>query len=48
MPISLHALITRKAISPRFAIKTLRNMSQDAFHQTRRRYFNKINQLALY
>jgi len=26
MPISLHALITRSAISPRFAINTLRNM----------------------
>jgi len=30
----LHALITRKAISPRLAINTLRNINPDAFHQT--------------
>ncbi len=33
MPISLHALMTRSAISPRFAINTLRNINPDAFHQ---------------
>src|SRR5258708_19729585 len=34
IPISLHALITRSAISPRFAIRTLRNINPDAFHRT--------------
>ena len=34
MPISLHALITRSAISPRFAINTLRNINADAFRRT--------------
>src|SRR5277367_5003062 len=34
MPISLHALITRSAISPRLAINTLRNINPDAFHRT--------------
>jgi hypothetical protein len=38
MPISLHALITRSAISPRFAINTLRNIPDQSFlNQTRKR-----------
>src|SRR5215469_16438316 len=34
MPSSLHALITRSAISPRFAINTFRNINADAFRRT--------------
>jgi hypothetical protein len=33
MPISLHALMTRNAISPLFAIKTFRNIDTNAFRQ---------------